>query len=322
MSKTLVSIKNLKTYYKTRKGMVKAVDDVSFDIKEDEVFGLVGESGCGKSTTALSLLRIIPYPGKIVGGSILFDGEDLLKLSEKKMREFRGAEISMIFQDPTSALNPVFTIGDQIIEAIKLHQKVKGTKAWDVAAEVLKDVGIPSPEKRVKNYPHQFSGGMKQRAMIALALSCKPSLLIADEATTNLDVTIQAKILKLIKSLQERLDTSILYITHNIGVIAQISDRMGVMYAGKLVELGGIKEVFKNPAHPYTKALLNAFPDPRYEMKELEPIPGRVPSLLNPPQGCRFHSRCPKCSERCEEQAPQMKEITKGHYVSCFDPLS
>lgn len=313
----LLEIRHLKTYFYSDEGVVRAVDDVSLNIGRGEVLGVVGESGCGKSTLALSILRLIRPPGKIVGGEIIFDGNDLLKLSEEEMRKIRGAKISMVFQDPTSCLNPVFTVGSQIEEAVILHQKLKGKERLAKVIEMLRKVRIPSPEERYKNYPHQFSGGMRQRVMLAIALSCNPDLLIADEPTTNLDVTIQAQVLSLMKDLQREFKSSILLVTHNMGVIAKMSDRVAVMYAGKIVEVADVIPIFEKPYHPYTEALLRSIPKISKIIERLESIPGVVPSLVNPPPGCRFHPRCRYAKEICKREEPPLIEIEPGHLVAC-----
>lgn len=313
----LLEIRHLKTYFYSDEGVVRAVDDVSLNIGREEVLGVVGESGCGKSTLALSILRLIRPPGKIVGGEIIFDGNDLLKLSEEEMRKIRGAKISMVFQDPTSCLNPVFTVGSQIEEAVILHQKLKGKERLAKVIEMLRKVRIPSPEERYKNYPHQFSGGMRQRVMLAIALSCNPDLLIADEPTTNLDVTIQAQVLSLMKDLQQEFKSSILLVTHNMGVIAKMSDRVAVMYAGKIVEVADVIPIFEKPYHPYTEALLRSIPKISKIIERLESIPGVVPSLVNPPPGCRFHPRCRYAKEICKREEPPLIEIEPGHLVAC-----
>ncbi|MCD6262798.1 ABC transporter ATP-binding protein [Candidatus Bathyarchaeota archaeon] len=313
----LLEIRHLKTYFYSDEGVVRAVDDVSLNIGREEVLGVVGESGCGKSTLALSILRLIRPPGKIVGGEIIFDGKDLLKLSEEEMRKIRGAKISMVFQDPTSCLNPVFTVGSQIEETVILHQKLKGKERLAKVIEMLRKVRIPSPEERYKNYPHQFSGGMRQRVMLAIALSCNPDLLIADEPTTNLDVTIQAQVLSLMKDLQREFKSSILLVTHNMGVIAKMSDRVAVMYAGKIVEVADVIPIFEKPYHPYTEALLRSIPKISKIIERLESIPGVVPSLVNPPPGCRFHPRCRYAKEICKREEPPLIEIEPGHLVAC-----
>jgi len=317
MNKTLLEVRDLKTYFYTEEGVVKAVDGVTFDIKEGEIFCLVGETGCGKSVTSLSIMRLVPKPGKIVGGEIFFKGKNLLELSEDEMRKIRGKEISMIFQNPMTSLNPVYTVGFQIAEPIMIHQKLKKRETWKKAIEMIAAVKIPDPEARAKSYPHQLSGGMRQRAMIAMMLSCNPSFLIADEPTTALDVTIQAQILELIKELREKFNTSILMITHDLGVVAEIADRVGVMYAGGIIELADVESIFENPKHPYTQGLLRTIPTKGKKKSELEIIPGNVPNLVNPPPGCRFHPRCKYAMEICKKEKPKMIEIEKGHFVAC-----
>jgi oligopeptide/dipeptide ABC transporter ATP-binding protein len=318
----LLKIQDLKTYFFTEEGVAKAVDGVSLSLQEKETLALVGESGCGKSVTALSVLRLIPDPpGKIVGGNILFNGINLLELTEKEMRKIRGNKISMIFQEPLTSLNPVFRVGNQIAEAIQLHQRLHKKNAWEKSVEMLKLVGIPSPEKRVKDYPHQLSGGMRQRVMIAMALSCHPQLLIADEPTTALDVTIQAQILDLISSLKEKLGMALLLITHDLGVVAETAQTVAVMYAGRIVEYADVKELFSNPLHPYTQGLLHSLPRINLDGKEktrLEAIPGTIPPILNLPEGCKFSTRCPQVFDLCREAEPALKEVRKNHFVRCW----
>ncbi|WP_027632949.1 ABC transporter ATP-binding protein [Clostridium hydrogeniformans] len=320
MKKTLVEFKNLKTYFYTEEGVVKAVDDVSFKINQGETIGIVGESGCGKSVTAMSLMRLIPNPpGKIVGGDIIFENESLLSLSEEKMREIRGNKISVIFQEPMTSLNPVYTVGYQISEAIILHQKLSKAEARNKAIEMIKLVGIPRSEEIVDAYPHELSGGMRQRIMIAMALSCNPKLLVADEPTTALDVTIQAQILDLMRSLKEEFNTSIMLITHDLGVVAEMCDHVVVMYAGKIVEEGEVKELFKNPLHPYTKGLLNSKPSlTGKNNNKLYSIPGQVPNPVNMPNHCYFYDRCEYASEECKKGIPNLKNIKEDHRVACI----
>lgn len=324
MSEPLLKVQGLKTHFFLERGVVKAVDGVDFEIKKGEIFGLVGETGCGKSVTSLSVLRLIPSPpGKIVEGEVIFEGENLLKKSKEEMRKIRGTKISMIFQDPHTSLDPVFTVGYQIAESIELHQVIEQhlISAEEVprkVIEMLKLVKIPDPEHRVVEYPHMFSGGMKQRTMIAMMLSCNPSLLIADEPTTAVDVTIQAQILDLMRELRQKLGMSILIITHNLGVIAEMCDRVAVMYAGNIVEQGDLKTLFKSPKHPYTRALLEAVPKVGTKKGELASIPGMVPSLITPPPGCKFHPRCPYAMDICRKKFPQMVEIGKGQLARCF----
>lgn len=320
----LLDVKNLKTYFYTDEGVVPAVDDVSFQIIAGETMGLVGESACGKSVTSLSIMQLVQSPpGKIVGGEIWFKGEDLLKKGSNEMRKIRGSEISMIFQEPMTSLNPVYTIGDQIAEAVMLHQGVSRNEAWKKTIEMLELVGIPSPERRVREYPHQMSGGMRQRVMIAMALSCNPDLLIADEPTTALDVTIQAQILELMKSLKDKLGMAILLITHNLAVVAEMAEHIAVMYAGKIVEYAVAREIFKAPRHPYTGGLLISIPrlDRKKTKEPLPTIPGVVPSPYNMPKGCAFHPRCSFAQDRCREEKPELEEISPNHWVRCFYPL-
>jgi oligopeptide/dipeptide ABC transporter ATP-binding protein len=321
MSKPLLDIKGLKTYFFTRKGIVKAVDGVDLSLNEGETLGLVGESGCGKTVTALSIMRLISEPiGRITEGSINFEGRDLVQATESEMRRIRGNRISMIFQEPMTSLNPVLKVGDQISESIQLHQGVSKKEAWDRSVEMLRLVGIPSPESRVNEYPHQMSGGMRQRVMIAMALSCHPKLMIADEPTTALDVTIQAQILDLISRLKERVGSSILLITHNLGVVAEVAQYVGVMYAGYIVEYADVVTLFKEPRHPYTVGLFQSIPKKRGARKRerLQAIPGLVPDLLELPKGCKFQDRCSHVSERCKEEAPSLLTLDGGHRVRCW----
>lgn len=312
-------MENLKTYFYTEDGVVKAVDGVSFEVREGETLGIVGESGSGKSVTSLSIMRLLDQNGKIVDGKIIFKGRNLLELSESEMRKIRGKEIAMIFQEPMVALNPVFTIGDQIMEAIILHQNVSEKEARKMAIDLLRKVGIPEPEKRVDEYPHQLSGGMRQRAMIAMALSCRPSLLIADEPTTALDVTIQAQILELMKELQREYGMAIILITHDMGVVAEMSDKVAVMYAGKVVEYGDVKTIFTEPKHPYTYALLESIPRIDVEQERLKSIPGNVPDPLNFPPGCKFHPRCEFFEKgKCDVEEPELEDLDGNHKVRCF----
>jgi peptide/nickel transport system ATP-binding protein/oligopeptide transport system ATP-binding protein len=316
---TLLAVKNLKTHFYSAGKTVRALDGVSFDIEEGGAFGLVGETGCGKSVTALSILRLIPSPpGKIVGGEIHFKGSNLLNLSEDEIRSIRGKEISMIFQEPMTSLNPVFRIGDQIAEVIMLHQKVNRSKAVETAAEMLERVRIPDAERVVKQFPHQLSGGMRQRVMIAMELSCHPSLLIADEPTTALDVTIQAQILRLIKEMKKELHTSILLITHDLGIVAEMCDRVAVMYAGSIVEEASVEEIFEHPQHPYSQGLWGAIPHVDEEKKTLAVIPGMVPDLSTPPAGCKFHPRCRFRFDPCDKLLPPFFQVSPDHFVSCY----
>jgi len=319
---TLLEVKDLQTYFYTDSGVARAVDGISFTVARKETLGIVGESGCGKSISALSIMRLISEPpGKIVGGEILFDGKDLLKLSEQEMRRIRGNRIAMIFQEPMTSLNPVFTCGSQIQEAITLHQKLSKQDARDRTIEMLKLVGIPAPEQRYKEYPHQLSGGMRQRVMIAMALSCMPDLLIADEPTTALDVTVQAQILELIAQLQGKLGMGMIIITHDLGVVAQVADRIAVMYAGKVVEYATVGEIFHNPKHPYTIGLLNSMPQFHRETERLATIQGTVPSATQYPHGCRFSTRCAFADEQCRTGEPTLEEIVPGHRVACWKKM-
>ena len=315
----ILKIKDLKTYFFTFEGVVKAVNGVSFELKKGETLGLVGESGCGKSVTALSIIRLIPIPpGKIVSGEIIFEGKNLIDLSEKEMRKIRGKKISMIFQEPMTSLDPMFTIGQEIIEVLKLHQGLEKNEARNKAIELLNSVGFADPEERVDIYPHELSGGMRQRAMIAMALACNPSLLIADEPTTALDVTIQAQILRLIAELKEKFDTSVILITHDLGVIAESCDRVALMYAGYVVEHTDVERFFHNPQHPYAKGLMKAIPRLDADNKRLAIIKGSVPNLFQIPSGCPFHPRCDYCFERCKKEIPHLVEIEKDHLVRCW----
>ena len=379
-SQKLLEVKNLKTYFYTEEGIVKAVDGVSFDIYEDEVLGLVGETGCGKSVTALSILQLVRAPGKIIDGSVIFKGKNLLKMKESEVRKFRGKDITMIFQDPLNSLNPVFTVGKQISEVFNLHQETELKQELDklllerrtrleekknlehtlndeeiqlteeereeVASkieelkdltrhiptlkdvalkrseQIIKEVGIPDAKGILKRYPHELSGGMRQRVMIAMGLSCNPALLIADEPTTALDVTIQAQILDLMKDLIKKFRTSILIITHDLGIIAELCDRIAVMYSGNIVEYATAEDLFKNPRHPYTKGLIGAIPSIEKKNQKLQTIRGMVPNLIYPPSGCRFHPRCDYRMEICDKVKPQLTEIAHRYFVAChlFDP--
>jgi len=315
----LVQVKGLKTHFFTEEGVVKAVDGVDFEINPGETLGVVGESGCGKSVTSLSIMGLVESPpGKIVEGEINFQGTDLTKLSQKEMRKIRGNDISMIFQEPMTSLNPVYTIGNQISEAIMLHKKVNKEEAKRQSIEMLEKVGIPLPEQRVNEYPHQLSGGMRQRVMIAMSLSCDPQLLIADEPTTALDVTIQAQILELMNDLKESYGMAIMMITHDLGVIAEVSDRVAVMYAGKVVEYTDVETLFKDPEHPYTWGLMNSIPKLDQTVERLEAIPGSVPSPLNFPSGCKYNNRCPLATDKCREIEPELETISEGHQVRCW----
>ncbi|MFZ7944149.1 ABC transporter ATP-binding protein [Neobacillus sp. 19] len=315
----ILQVKDLYVSFSTYGGEVNAVRGVSFDLHKGETLAIVGESGCGKSVTSQSIMRLIPTPpGRITGGEVLFQGMDLMKLKEPELRKLRGANISMIFQDPMTALNPTMTIGEQIMEGIIQHEKVTRGKAKEAAIEMLTLVGIPSPEQRLKQYPHQFSGGMRQRIVIAMALVCQPDVLIADEPTTALDVTIQAQILELFRDIQKKTGVSIILITHDLGVVAQVADRVAVMYAGKIVELGTRREIFYQPQHPYTKGLLQSVPRLDMEKEELVPIPGTPPDLFSPPVGCAFSARCPYVMEVCDKAYPFKTHLSSNHQVDCW----
>jgi peptide/nickel transport system ATP-binding protein len=319
MAKTLVEFKDVHTYFYTEAGTVKAVNGVSYKIKEGETVCIVGESGCGKSVTALSLMRLIAAPqGEIVKGNISFDGKDITSLSEEEMMSIRGNDISMIFQEPMTSLNPVFTVGNQIMESIMLHQKLDKKQARDKAIEMIKLVGIPRAEAIVDSYPHELSGGMRQRIMIAMALSCNPKLLIADEPTTALDVTIQAQILDLMRDIKQKTQTSIMLITHDLGVVAEMADYVVVMYAGKVIEEGPVNDIFKNPLHPYTRGLLKSKPVINQETDRLYSIPGQVPNPIGMKDSCYFHERCEHCMEICKTQIPTIKYYDEQHKISCF----
>jgi oligopeptide/dipeptide ABC transporter ATP-binding protein len=315
----VLEVRDLRTHFVTDDGVVKAVDGVSFDVRAGETLGIVGESGCGKSVTSLSILRLIASPpGKIAGGEILFKGTNLLGLTDPEMRKIRGNDISMIFQEPMTSLNPVYTCGDQIMEAVILHQKVNRAEARTRAIEMLRLVGIPSPEQRVDEYPHQLSGGMRQRVMIAMALSCQPEVLIADEPTTALDVTIQAQILELLNRLQEEMGMAILLITHDLGVVAETCDRVAVMYAGQIVEYAVVEEIFDHPRMPYTTGLLGSIPKLGEHHERLRVIPGNVPNPSEFPPGCKFHPRCPVAIDRCRVENPPLEEIRPRHWARCW----
>jgi peptide/nickel transport system ATP-binding protein len=315
----LLEIRSLSTHFFTEEGVVRAVENVSFEIHPGEIVSLVGESGCGKSVTGLSILRLIPSPpGQIVSGEILFDGRDLLQLKEKEMEKVRGNEIAMIFQEPMTSLNPVFTIGDQIMEAILLHQKLDKIEARRRTMEMLDRVKIPSPEMRIDAYPHQLSGGMRQRAMIAMALSCQPKLLIADEPTTALDVTIQAQILQLLKEIQREMGMAVMLITHDLGVVSEIADRVAVMYAGRIVEMAPIEAIFGQMRHPYTKGLMDSIPQLQEKRRRLNAIPGQVPNPMDLPVGCKFHPRCYLMIKECKKEDPPLLQVNGDHYTRCI----
>lgn len=318
MNNTVLEIKNLKTYFYTRHGVVKAVDGISFNLRRGEILCLVGESGCGKTATALSILRLIDSPpGRIIGGEVLYHGEDLLRCSDKKLRHIRGNRIAMIFQDPQSSLNPVFTVGDQISEQIKLHLGLRRQQVKERTVHLMEQVGIPRAADRMKDYPHQFSGGMRQRVMIAAALSCDPEILIADEPTTALDTTIKAQILDIFQDLKQKRDMSILFITHDLGTVASIAVRIIVMYGGKIAESGTTLDIFDQPQHPYTRGLLNCLPDISTQEDSLTPIPGTIPSLVDPPEGCIFHPRCEQRMPICSRENPPEVVISGEHLVAC-----
>jgi oligopeptide/dipeptide ABC transporter ATP-binding protein len=323
-NKPLLEVKNLCTYFKTEDGLARAVDGVSFSLFPKQTLAIVGESGCGKSVSSMSVMRLIPQPpGEIAQGEILYKGRDILKISEPEMRKIRGGDIAMIFQEPMTSLNPVFTVGDQILEAINLHQTKDPAKAWQIAVDSLRRVGIAEPERRLSEYPHQMSGGMKQRVMIAMALACEPSVLIADEPTTALDVTIQAQILELMRLLQEQSDMGILLITHDLGVVAENADVVAVMYAGKIVEYADVFEIFDHPMHPYTRGLLACVPRLGQEHSRLFTIPGMVPSPVRYPVGCRFAARCTECQGAVREKElaahPDLREVKPGHWVASWN---
>jgi len=318
---SLLTIQDLQTHFFTGEGVVRAVDGVTLSVRPGETLGLVGESGCGKTVTALSILRLIPNPpGRIVGGTICFEGRDLLRLPEEEMRSIRGCAISMIFQEPMTSLNPVFTVGEQVAEGIRHHEKVSRREAWDRAVEVLRRVKIPDPARRAYEYPHQLSGGLRQRVMIAMALALGPRLLIADEPTTALDVTIQAQIVDLLMGLQEEMQMAVILITHDLGVIAETADRVVVMYAGRVVEEASAEQLFETPLHPYTQGLLESLPtlETGKRHRRLTAIPGLIPNLLDLPTGCKFAPRCPKVIGDCWPTEPELREIRPGHWARCI----
>jgi oligopeptide/dipeptide ABC transporter ATP-binding protein len=318
MNDTILQVKNLKTYFFTHHGVVKAVDDVSFGLRKGECLCLVGESGCGKTATALSILRLIDSPpGKIVGGEIIYHGEDLLKISDDRLRQVRGNRIAMIFQDPQSSLNPVLTVGDQATEQMKLHFGLKQKPATQKAIVFMEQAGIPRAGERMKDYPHQFSGGMKQRVMIASALSCDPEILIADEPTTALDATIKAQIIDIFRGLKQKRSMSILFITHDLGTVAEIADRIIVMYGGMVAEAGTALDIFDHPKHPYTLGLINCLPSISVRREKLTPIPGTIPSLVDPPEGCIFYPRCERHLPVCNRERPREVVVSGEHTVAC-----
>ena len=319
MNNTILQLNELKTYFFTPLGVVKAVDGVSFGLRKGECLCLVGESGCGKTATALSILRLVDSPpGRIVGGEIQYHAEDLLQSPISRLRRIRGNRIAMIFQDPQSSLNPVFTVGDQIMEPIRLHMKLGHRQAHDRALRLMEQVGIPQAKERMKYYPHQLSGGMKQRVMIASALSCDPEILIADEPTTALDTTIKAQILDIFRDLKQKKDMSILFITHDMGTVAGIADRIIVMYGGRIAEAGSVLDIFDWPKHPYTWGLLNCLPAISERREKLSPIPGVIPSLIDPPEGCIFYPRCPRRMPVCQQKRPEEFTISEGHIAACY----
>jgi len=321
MTDNILEVRHLSTHFFTRAGPVKAADDISFEIKTGSTLALVGESGSGKSVTSLSIMRLVPPPGKITAGEIVFGGQDLIKLGDERMRRLRGREVAMIFQDPMTSLNPVYTVGDQIAEALELHEHLPRKQAWTKTVEMMKRVQIPDAEKRARDYPHQLSGGMRQRVMIAMALSCKPKLLIADEPTTALDVTIQAEILELLRSLREDFDLSMLLITHDLGVVAETADRVAVMYAGRIVEEASVHELFHNPRHPYTEGLLRSVPrltEEGLKRRRLETIEGTVPNLLHLPAGCKFAPRCKYVIDECTANEIELLAVNSDHRARCI----
>ena len=318
-SEYLLEVKDLKTHFFTRRGVVKAVDGVSFNLRQGETLGLVGESGSGKSVTCFSVIQLVEKPaGRIVGGEVIFAGEDLLKKTEKEMIDIRGKRISMILQDPMMSLNPLYTIGDQVSEPVIIHQKADKPSAWKRALEMLKRVRIPAPEVRMREYPHQMSGGMRQRISGAMVLSCQPGLLIADEPTTALDVTVQAQFLRLFKEIQQQYNLGMIVVTHDFGIVARVCDRVAVMYGGKIVETADVRELFNNPTHPYTIALMNSLPKMEERVEELYSIEGQPPELHNLPPGCTFAPRCPSRMEICLKEYPAQSQVKNGHSMSCW----
>ena len=320
MAHPVLELKQLQTYFFSAQGtrVVKAVDGVSFTLHEGETLGIVGESGSGKTVTSMSILRLLPAAARIVGGEILFQGENLLTKSEGEMRQLRGSQLTMILQDPMMSLNPLFTIGEQIAEPLRVHRRMRGAGLLERIKELLRGVRIPSPEVRLREYPHQMSGGMRQRIVGAIGISCEPRLLIADEPTTSLDVTIQAQYLNLLKDIQQRSRLAMIFITHNIGIVAKMCDDVGVMYAGKLVERAPVRTIFNHPAHPYTEALLHAVPSLTERSERLWSIEGQPPDLANPPAGCPFNPRCPKAEDRCRREVPPEFQVGENHYTRCW----
>ncbi|PWB71338.1 MAG: peptide ABC transporter ATP-binding protein [Anaerolineales bacterium] len=314
----LLTVKDLNLEFKTSRGVLKALSGISFEVRRGEVFGIVGETGCGKTVTGLSVLRLLPRSAKITNGLISFDGKNLLDMPASEMEQVRGGKIAMIFQDPSSSLNPVFTVGSQIMRVIRLHTDLNKKQAEERASETLTAVGLPDVRRIMNSYPHQLSGGQQQRVMIAMALSCRPQLLVADEPTTALDVTIQAQILKLLRDLQKQFDISVILITHNLGVVAQTCDRLAVLYAGRVAEIGSAQDIFNNPQHPYTRGLMNAIPKPGSRGKKMAAIPGTVPSNPGMVKGCPFADRCEFVFERCTQEAPSLFDVSDGHQSACF----
>ncbi len=318
-TETVLEVEDLRTYFRTRWGTVKAVDGISFDLRRGETLGIVGESGCGKSVTMLSLMRLIPIPpGRIVSGKIILDGEDIVQISEQEMAHLRGSKIALIIQDPMTSLNPVFSIGNQVEEAIRIHQDIPKRAVAERALDVLRKVNIPAAESRVKDYPHQMSGGMRQRVVGAIGISCQPQVLIADEPTTSLDVTIQAQYLKLLKDIQRDSNLSIIFITHDFGIVAKMCDRVAVMYAGRIVEHGSVRDIFNNPSHPYTEALLASVPKMDQDVDRLYSIEGQPPPLHDLPIGCAFADRCPDVMDKCRTEYPTSFAVSDGHIASCW----
>ena len=315
-----LEVEDLRTYFQTRWGTVKAVDGVSFNVRRGETLGIVGESGCGKSVTVLSLMRLVPSPpGRIVGGKVILDGQDILQLSEREMSRVRGGEIGIILQDPMTSLNPIFSIGEQVKEAIRIHQNTNRKGVLEKTLEVLRQVRIPAAETRAKDYPHQMSGGMRQRVVGAISISCQPKVLIADEPTTSLDVTIQAQYLRLLRELQEELDLALIFITHDFGIVAKNCDRVAVMYAGRIVEIGDVRDIFNDPSHPYTEALLSSVPKMEEDVERLYSIEGQPPTLHDLPPGCPFAPRCPHVMERCREEYPPKIQVGTDHFANCWN---
>jgi oligopeptide/dipeptide ABC transporter ATP-binding protein len=319
LGQLILEVKDLRTHFQTRWGTVKAVDGVSFDLHRGETLGIVGESGSGKSVTMLSLMQLIPIPpGKIVSGEILLDGENLLELTEDQMSKYRGSQIALIIQDPMTSLNPVFSIGNQVMETIKIHQDIPRKSVWEKALDVLRKVNIPAAETRMRDYPHQMSGGMRQRVVGAISISCQPSVLIADEPTTSLDVTIQAQYLKLLKELQRESNLGLIFITHDFGIVAKMCDKVAVMYAGKIVEQGSVRDIFNHPSHPYTEALLASVPKLEEDVDRLYSIEGQPPALHDLPPGCPFAPRCPYVMEQCREEYPSVFQLNEAHSAACW----